>query len=165
VGDKIDRSLRPKILLLALGNDLLGDDGVAWSAARLIEPSVQGRVDVVATAEAGLALLEPMTGYERVLILDAVTSGESRPGAVREFSPTYFPPIQSPSPHYAGLPEVVRLAGELGLPFPRDIRLLAMEIEDRHDIREGLSREIEAALPDFAAEAIRILTAWLGHAP
>jgi hydrogenase maturation protease len=58
-----ERSAR--ILVLALGNDLLGDDGVGLEAARQIAGQVDGSVDVVETGEAGLALLELMEGYER----------------------------------------------------------------------------------------------------
>lgn len=63
-----ERSAR--ILVLALGNDLLGDDGVGLEAARQIAGQVDGSVDVVETGEAGLALLELMEGYERALLID-----------------------------------------------------------------------------------------------
>lgn len=61
-----ERSAR--ILVLALGNDLLGDDGVGLEAARQIAGQVDGSVDVVETGEAGLALLELMEGDRKSVV-------------------------------------------------------------------------------------------------
>lgn len=99
-----------RILVLALGNDLLGDDGVGLEAARQIAGQVDGSVDVVETGEAGLALLELMEGYERALLIDSVVTGRYPPGTVIEFSPEDFRKVVAPSPHYAGLPEVMEMA-------------------------------------------------------
>jgi len=71
------------ILVLALGNDLLGDDGVGLEAARQIAGQVDGSVEVVETGEAGLALLELMEGYERALLIDSVVTGRYPPGTVK----------------------------------------------------------------------------------
>jgi hydrogenase maturation protease len=84
-----ERSAR--ILVLALGNDLLGDDGVGLEAARQIAGQVDGSVDVVETGEAGLALLELMEGYECALLIDSVVTGRYPPGTVIEFSPAGLP--------------------------------------------------------------------------
>jgi hydrogenase maturation protease len=149
-----------RILVLALGNDLLGDDGVGLEAARQIAGQVDGSVDVVETGEAGLALLEMMEGYERALLIDSVVTGRYPPGTVIEFSPEDFRKVVAPSPHYAGLPEVMEMAHRLQIPFPQHIRILAMEVLNPYDFRIGFSEPVQEALPQLVQRTLRILRQW-----
>ena len=157
-----ERSAR--ILLLALGNDLLGDDGVGLEAARQIAGQVDGSVDVVETGEAGLALLELMEGYERALLIDSVVTGRHPPGTVIEFSPEDLRKVVAPSPHYAGLPEVMEMAHRLQIPFPQHIRILAMEVLNPCDFRIGFSEPVQEALPQLVQRARQVLEGWMNQA-
>lgn len=150
------------ILLLALGNDIMGDDGAALAAARALKQDPVDDVDLVESGEAGLALLDAMAGYDRVLLLDSITTGRHRPGTVLEFSSEDFDNVVGPSPHYAGLPEVLELARRLNVDFPEEVRVLALEIERPMDFRETLSPRIEQALPAYVERALEILRQWKG---
>lgn len=154
-------NIAPKpILLLALGNDIFGDDGVALKAAELLEKRFVAGVDFRETAEAGLSLLDIMSGYDRVLLLDSIVTGSHPAGAVLEFCRADFDKVTGPSPHYAGLPEVLGLAERLGMAFPQEIRVLALEIDNPTDFCETLSWKIEQALPAFVKKAEQILRQW-----
>ena len=148
------------ILLLALGNDIIGDDGIGLAAARILREQFQGDVDIEDAAEAGLNLLDIMSGYDRVLILDSIVTGRHPHGTVLEFSRADFDKVVAPSPHYAGLPEVLELAKRLKIEFPREILVLALEIEECYDFRETLSPVIERSLPAFVEKARLILHKW-----
>jgi hydrogenase maturation protease len=111
----------------------------------------------VETAEAGLALLEYIEGYDRVLILDAIKTGQHPSGSILHFAAGDFRTVIAPSPHYAGLPEVLALGERLNLKLPEKIRVLAMEVEDPYSIREGLTRVVSDAMPAFIAEAEQLL--------
>lgn len=152
---------RSSIIVLALGNDLLGDDGVGWEAARQLAEQVPPFVHIVETGEAGLALLELLEGYDRALLLDSVVTGEYPPGTVVELSPEAFRRVIAPSPHYAGLPEVLEMARQLQLHFPQEIRILAMEVQQPDQFHVGLTPPVRRALPDFVERARRILHEWL----
>lgn len=151
---------RAGTLVLALGNDILGDDGAALAAARLLLDESLAGVDVVESAEAGLALVELLTGYDRALLLDAVVTGRARPGTVMEISLDDLPRVVAPSPHYAGLPDVIELAGRLGVPLPGVIRILAIEVEDPHAVSEEFTTEVDKSIPTLARGAMQILEAW-----
>jgi hydrogenase maturation protease len=152
---------RGKVLVLALGNDILGDDGVAFMAARRLRREFGDRVDVEESSQAGLALVEIMEGYERALLLDCIVTGRALVGNIWVFSQEDFRQVISPSPHYAGLPEVIQLAELLRLPFPDQLCILAMEVEDPLSVRQGLSPAVEGALPALVERARPILNAWL----
>jgi len=147
-------------LILALGNDLLGDDAVGLLAARALRPDVQDVADVVETGEAGLALLELMEGYERALLLDAVWTRRAPPGTVLEFSPADFSEVVAPSPHYAGLPEVLALARRLDLPFPGEIRILGLEVENLWTFTEELTPAVDAGFAGYVDRARSIIDTW-----
>jgi len=140
-----------------MGNDILCDDAVGLIAARAIREDFGDKVEVVETSEAGLALIEILEGYKQVLILDAIKTDSVPVGTILEYTPDDFQKIVAPSPHYAGLPEVLEMAKRLSLDFPSDIRILAMEVESPFEIREGLTEAVEKALPEFIARAKKSL--------
>lgn len=149
---------KARTLVLALGNDLLGDDGVGLEAARRIAGQVDGSVDVVESREAGLALLELLEGYERALLIDSIVTRRYPPGTVLEFSPNDFRRVIAPSPHYAGLPEVLEMAHRLNLTFPQDICILAMEVQNPYQFSLGFSEPVQEALPRLVHRALQILS-------
>ncbi len=149
-----------RTLVLALGNDLLGDDGVGLEAARQVAGQVDATVDVVETGEAGLALLEMLEGYARALLIDSVVTGRYPPGTILEFSPDDFRRVVAPSPHYAGLPEVLEMARRLELDFPYEIRILAMEVLNPYEFLLGFSEPVHENLPRFVQRALQILGEW-----
>ena len=156
------RPRRRPILLLALGNDILGDDGAGLAAARALREEFADEVDVVESGEAGLALLDLMAGYRRVLLLDSMATGRHPPGTVLAFSDKDFDKVVGPSPHYAGLPEVLELARRMDIDFPEEISILAVEIEQPLDFRETLTPPIEKALPAYVERAAGTLRRWIG---
>jgi hydrogenase maturation protease len=155
-----------RILVLGLGNDILGDDAVGLLAARRLRASLPASVDVQESAGAGLDLLDVLEGYGGALILDAIVTGAHPPGTVLEFSAADFREVVAPSPHFAGLPELLQMARQLAIPFPETISVLACEVADPYQIREGLSPPADAALPALVARAERIVASWVsGSAP
>jgi len=150
----------PETVVVARGNDILGDDGVGWAAARALGEMFPRGVEIVLSAEPGLALIDQLEGRRRALIIDALSTGKAPPGTITEIPAESLGEALSPSPHYAGLAEAVAVARRLGIPFPGAIRILAMEAADVITVREGLSPQVEAALPEFVHRAASILEEW-----
>jgi hydrogenase maturation protease len=83
----VENEPRERILVLGVGNLLMGDDGVGIHAVReLAKRTLPASVDVVDGGTAGLDLLRLMEGYGKVLIIDAVDAGQE-PGAMLRFTP------------------------------------------------------------------------------
>ena len=150
--------MKGRILLVAFGNDILGDDAAGLIAARKLKQEFQSSIDFVEAAP-GLELIEIVEGYDAVLILDSMIT-ETEPGAVREFSLEDAPRAAGHSPHYAGLPEARAVAHQLGLPWPEQLRILAVEIAPVNEFHEGLSAPVAAALPGLLQKAREILKSW-----
>ncbi len=58
------------ILVLALGNDIMGDDGAALEAAGILEKKFADEIDIFKVSSAGFMLLDILEGYEKVIIID-----------------------------------------------------------------------------------------------
>jgi hydrogenase maturation protease len=148
-----------RTLVLGLGNDLLGDDGVGL---RIVEElrrrSALAGFEFETAATAGLALLDVLHGYERAYIVDSTMTGRRRPGYLHRISASSL--IELPlnaSSHYAGLPEVLALAEALDMGLPNSVEVLGVEVEDPYTIRSGLSPQIEAKVPRLVDRVERLL--------
>lgn len=150
-----------RCLLLALGNDILKDDGVGLAAARVLRSEFKETVDIVEAPGTGLALLELLSGYDRALLLDAIFTGSAPPGTVLEFWREDFQKAAAPSAQYVGLPEVLRQAESLGLEFPRELRILAVEVENPFESRGTMSPATRGALPGYVDRARQVLRDWM----
>ncbi len=148
-----------KTLVLGLGNELLSDDAVGLLAVRALAREVEpgNGVEIVETALSGLALLDYFIGFDRALILDSICTGRHPAGTVTEISPSDLTAVGAPSPHFAGLPELLALARRLDLQFPSDIRILAIETADPYTLGGPLSPAVERALPELVARARALL--------
>lgn len=149
----VESSNRTRVLVLALGNDLLGDDGVGLVVARRVRERAEAepplcRVDVVPCAQSGLALLEYLVGYDRVVIVDAMKTGRHSAGAVVVLGESDFRRVVAPSAHYAGLPEVLELGRRLELTMPSEVAVVAVEVSNPYDFSPELSPEVAEAVPE-----------------
>lgn len=150
-----------KTLVLCLGNDILTDDAAGLLAARELRKRVGDSAEVRESSESGFALLDLMTGFERMLIIDSIRTGAYPPGTILEFHAEDLGEVAAPSPHYAGLPELIALARRLDLLFPTEIAILALEVKDPFTIGEGLTGDVESALEALVERAMGKLRCWL----
>lgn len=166
----------PSVLVLCLGNDIRGDDGVGWAVADALEAGDDAggsgafgpgprtehakRADVVVrrSALSGFYLLDELAGYDRVVVVDAVQTGAHPAGTVLSFPFEALGTEAGPSPHAVGLPSVVRLGRQSGVPLPTRIHIVAIEVDDMASVAEGLSHTARASVPQ-AAGTVRALLA------
>ncbi|MBI5325265.1 MAG: hydrogenase maturation protease [Ignavibacteriae bacterium] len=150
-----------KILVMSIGNDIMGDDGAAFEAAKLIQKRFPDEVDYENVYGGGMEILDYLEGKEKVLILDTISEGNKPAGSITEIEREDFPVILTSSPHYIGLPEVLRLAEMFEIEFPAVVKILAIHTELQYEVTEDLSEPIKSALPEYAERAIQIIEEWM----
>ncbi len=145
----------PRVLVLGLGNPLMGDDGAGLlilDALRRAAP-VDERVTFEDGGTLGMTLLPLIEDARAVLLLDATHTGE-RPGTVivrrKNELPGFFSRILSP--HQIGLREVLGAAQLCGT-LPEQLALVGIEAacvefgkEPGEDVRTALRDAVSAAL-------------------
>ncbi len=149
-----------KTLVLGLGNDLLSDDAIGVIAAGELRENVEEQIDVVACNSAGLALLDMLVGYDKVIIIDSIHSGNHPPGTIIEMTIEDLRSIPGTSPHYAGLPEVVSIGKKLGFAMPDELLIMAVEISERLTIGGKLSKSVASSLEDLIKRIKNRIQGW-----
>lgn len=138
---------QPRVLVLGIGNVLMGDEGLGVHAARaLAEESWPDGVAVIDGGTGGFHLLELLQDYSPVVMIDATADGRA-PGTVGVVRPRFasdFPP--SLSAHDIGLRDLVETAALLGhLP---EVHLVTVSIGEVTPMCLTLSPPVQQALPE-----------------
>lgn len=146
------------LVILGLGNDLLGDDGIGLLAAESLRGREGPGVTVRTSVQAGLYLLEPLQGFEDAIVVDSVLG--DHPGTVRELRGSELHEVSVPSAHYVGLPEALALARASGLNVPRRLRIFGVEIDVAQQIGAPPSAAALASIPRIHEMVARAAAEW-----
>ena len=152
----------PRILLLGLGNDILTDDAVGLHVVHELQRELAGHpsIDFRETTEMGLALLDFITGYRAVVILDSIQTGKAPPGFLYELDAASLNQLTGRTPHFVGVGETLALGRQLGLAMPEQVKIFAIEVEDPFTLGTDLTPALQSALPGIVeriAAAVRRL--------
>ena len=149
-----------KTLVIGLGNPILGDDGVGWRVVEEIARKTSDRndIEVDTVSLGGLSLMERITGYGRVILVDSFFTGIKPIGTVSMFPLTELPDLSSghtTAIHDTSLRNALNVGRSMDISLPRDedVLIVAIEAENVFDFSEILSPQVEAAVPQ-AVEAV-----------
>jgi hydrogenase maturation protease len=147
-----------KILILGVGNYLMGDEGFGVHFIQdLQKEHLPENVDILDGGTGGFQLLGYLEEYPTVIIIDA-TLDENPPGSIRLIEPKFakdFP--TSLSTHEIGLRDLVESLSLMGR-LPK-IYLYVVSVSDIAKLHVGLSKEVEQALPLLKVKLLRKLDA------
>lgn len=144
-----------KILVLALGNPLRGDDGVGSAVLDcLVETAVfPANISLIDGGTPGLETALLLQGYDRVIVIDAANLN-AQPGTWRRFPLPELSLIQQAKMqgtlHDAGFAEAVALARALDI-LPPEIILYAVQPESV-EWEMGLSTAVQTAIPQICQQ-------------
>lgn len=148
------------LLLLGLGNPLLGDDGVGLRLLEALRSDVSawgGRVEAVDGGTQGMALLGYLERRRAVVLLDAVALG-APPGTVHVLEGDTLLAACTPggqSAHEMGAGELLRAAAMIGS-LPERLALVGVEPANVAT-GVGLSATVEAALAEARRQAVAVI--------
>lgn len=138
--------------VIGLGNSILTDDGVGIYAARevarrLAESGSDKAVDIVESEVAGFALMELMTGWKRVILIDSIQFDGLVPGTVVQINPDdLHTSLRIRSVHDIDLPTALNLGRAMGLDMPTSLSIYGIQAEDPLTLGECLTQAAERGL-------------------
>jgi len=136
-----------KILILGLGNILLGDEGLGvWIAQQLSSQSLPDEIEVIDGGTAGYELLNLLEGRDKVIIIDAVKT-EDKPGSVykMDLSVLQEDTTMQLSLHQFGLKNVFKMASLMDI--NPEVTLVGVVPKDYQKYHIGLSEDLEKVIP------------------
>jgi len=140
--------MEDRVLIMGVGNYLMGDEGVGVHAVqKLLSCRLPAYVDVVDGGTGGFHLLEYFEQYRQVILVDATLDGQ-KAGTIRLIKPKFaadFP--KSMSTHDIGLRDMVNSLQLMGK-IP-DMHLFVVSIEFIQQQGVELTDEVDAAMPEL----------------
>jgi len=159
------------ILLVGLGNPIMGDDGVGIYVVRALRDKIPQRVglEFKELSVGGIRLVEEMLGYDTVFIIDSIAS-KNTSGQINEFSPEQFKGSQyESSPHTTNFATALDLYKKLQPSrVPSSIRIFTIDIDSHFTFSDKLSRPVQAAALELVEQIVREveqLTGYDGSSP
>lgn len=142
-------SSQERLLIVGIGNELRGDDGLGRLVARELAKNVAPNITIMEQSGEGTALMRLWENWPNVLLIDALKSG-SPPGTIHRLDP-----IREPLPrwfglsssHSFGIAEAIALSRHLNK-LPRTLRIIGIEAET-FAAGVGLSISVVRSIPSL----------------
>jgi len=151
-------SPQASVIVIGLGNPILGDDGVGWKVAEEVRRRLDeapaalpqsSSVVVECFSLGGLSLMEQLIGYHRAIIVDAF--------AVDQPAGTVFtlgldklpnrPGLHTTSAHDTSLQNAMAMGRTMGESLPEEVTIVGIASEQLYEFSEELTPEVAASIP------------------
>lgn len=149
-------TLERKTLVLGLGNDILSDDGVGIYVAREIKKRITNKNLIVREMRlGGLELLDPMVGFDRVILIDAMAEGECDIGTLVRLESEDLKGGSAMARHQVPFYEALQLGRKLNMDLPNEIIIYGIKVKDTKTFGESCTPEVEKSIPKIVDQIIR----------
>ena len=151
-----------KLLVIGLGNPILGDDGVGWRIAEAVKshPDLPDSVEIDFLALGGISLMERLIGYDQAILIDAIVTHQNPIGHIISLNLDDLPDRDIGhlgSPHDTTIQDALRMGHGLGAYLPASIEFVAVESQNIYDFSEELSPPVAAAVPQAAQLVLELI--------
>lgn len=146
-----------KIVVIGIGNEIQGDDGLGVHAIKELEKiSFPKEVELLAGGTSGPDLIVYFEGVDLLIFVDAIRGG-NEPGTIYKYNPEEMKYQRSIalSPHQLGIPETLRLAEFAGkkpkksIFFGMEPMNLDFSMELSQPLKEKLPRLVELIVEEI----------------
>ena len=142
-------------LILGIGNPILTDDGIGIKIAQKLKEH-NSKLQVTETSEAGLSLLDLVTGYDKLIIIDSIKTGKGKPGECYELELEDLKPSKDySSSHGIGIVTAFKLGEQMGYDMPKHTTIYAIEVKDNTTFGEQCTQEITDRIPSITKQIIK----------
>jgi len=140
-----------KVLILGIGNTIMGDDGVGIHVVRELAKKIHNKkIEIREATMDSLNLLEFVPHHDRLIVIDAIMVHDKKIGEIYRLKPENFDALKAPSllPHQFNLITTLDIGNKIfPSEMPRDVTVFAIGAHEVTEITEELSPEIEKAIP------------------
>ena len=141
-------------LILGIGNPILSDDAVGIKIAQQLEEE-KPDLTVEQTNEAAIALIDLITDYDRLIIIDSIKTGQGKAGELYKLTLEDFKPNNDfTSSHGMDIATAFEVGKSLGCRMPQSVSIYAVEIKDNENFSEQCTKEVAERLPVIVQQII-----------
>ena len=144
-----------KTLILGFGNPILTDDAVGIRVAEELAREFPDMA-VEATSEAGLSILDNVTGYDKLVIIDSIKTGKGKPGELYKLTLEDLQPKSDfSSSHGLDIATALKLGEMMGYPMPSEVSIYAVEVKDNTSFGEKCTPELERSISLIVGQIVK----------
>ena len=145
-----------KLLVYGIGNPYRRDDAVGIRVAQRLAKEIKTNdIDVKWGSIDGIAILDEIVGYQRVIFIDSIKTKDGNPGNIYKINPESFKNSHSFSSHGINFVTALEFGKKFDLDMPERIDVYAIEIEDNDTFSEECTPRVAAVIPKLVEEIIR----------
>jgi hydrogenase maturation protease len=142
-------STSKRILIYGIGNPYRCDDSVGIKTAEQIARQINDpQIDVKWGSIDGVAILDEIVGYHKVIFVDSIKTENGRPGDIYKINKTHSRREEAFSSHGIDFLAALRLGEKFGLKMPEQIDVYAVEIKDNTSYSEECTKEVSKSIPE-----------------
>lgn len=143
-----------RILVYGIGNPYRCDDAAGIKVAEQLAKKIsKSNIDVKWGSIDGVAILDEIVGYDRVIFIDSVKTEKGDAGNICKINPASFSNVHSFSSHGINFVAALEFGKKFDLKMPEQTDIYAIEIEDSDTFTEECTPKVAAAIPKLV-EAI-----------
>jgi len=144
-------------LLLAMGSDILMDDAVSIMLSGDLKRSFP-EFEMQVQPAGGLELIELLSQFDLVIIIDTFMSTDAEPGRIILFNGfDNAATIHLQNPHDTGFLDSLKLATQLDYPVPEKIVVLGIGIRQQMMASNELSHPMKKSYRNLLNESMEIV--------
>lgn len=147
-----------KTLILGIGNPLRGNDAVGIEAANNIKNFFSDRnidIDVKTAFTTNIDMLNIISGYDKVVIIDAVKTADRNLGRIHILHAKHLKSSSSHTTHNIDLGTTLEIGRALGMKIP-EITIYGIEVGCENEVfKQGLSKKVKAAVPAVTKKILK----------
>ena len=154
-----------KTLILGLGNDILSDDAIGPKLVYRLKPDLTKMpISFLTASVGGMELLDLLHGFERVIIIDAIKTGNAVPGTVQHLTPDHFKEtLHLSNFHDLSFLDALKFASKMDIDIPKQIDILAVEIVEDLNFSNEFSPQIASKYESIYSEVKRYVLGFLAN--
>ena len=139
-----------KIVILGVGNRLMGDDGFGPKALDELEKrNMPENVELIDAGVGGIAILSWIEDADKVIIIDSVQTNNEPPGTVYQFTDKDIPSLDNfmLSLHDLNLVDTIQI-GKVVQKMPEEIIIFGVEVKRLTQFDDQLTPEVAGAMDE-----------------
>jgi hydrogenase maturation protease len=138
-----------KVLVYGIGNPYRCDDAVGIKAAQELNKKIKKpNIDIKWGSIDGVAILDEIVGYDRVIFIDSIKTESGKPGDIYKINPSSLQQSASSfSSHDINFVAALSFGKKFNLKMPADTDIYAVEIADNTSFSEECTEKVAASIP------------------
>ena len=158
---KHNEEIKMKIALIGLGNPIVGDDGVGIKVVDFIQEtlSLPTSVEVIGDVSVGgIGLVELFKGYDKIILVDSIQTGNYPKGTVVLLKPEDFTSALHVSDfHNMDFFTALEFCNKVHDDIPEDIIILGIEIINVLEFSDELSKELKSKFDEIVKQVYNVI--------